>query len=83
MFELTTERKAENDSALAAYKAACLSGDITAIWNTYAAVEQRMNSMGRMGLGAEYERIRISMNKITRERREARNAERHYAIAAE
>jgi hypothetical protein len=83
MFELTAERQAENDDALAAYKAACLSGDIAAIWKTFATVEQRMNSMGRMSLGAEYERIRKAMNKITRERREAREAARHFAIAAE
>lgn len=83
MFELTAERIAENDAALAAYRAACLSGDITAIWNTYAAVEQHMNSMNRMCLGLEGERIRISMNQITRERRQAREAARHYAVAAE
>lgn len=83
MFELTAERKAENDAALAAYRAACLSGDNAAIWNTYAAVEGRMASAGRMGQGAEYERIRLAMNEITRERREARIVARHYAIAAE
>lgn len=80
-FELKPEWKAENDAALAAYEAACVAGDHSRIWPTFAAVEQCMNSMGAMGLGAEHERIRLSMNKITRARREARNAARQAKAA--
>lgn len=82
-FELKPEWIAENNDAIAAYEAACVAGDHRLIWPTFSKVEQCMNSMGLMGLGAEHERIRIEMNRITRERRERRQAERHYAIAAE
>lgn len=71
---LTAERRAQNDAALAAYRAACLSPDIAAIWTAFAAVEGRLASAGRMGQGAEYERIRCAMNEITRMRRQSRAA---------
>ncbi len=83
MTPLTPERKAENSAALAAYEAAALSGDIAAIWKTFVVVEQAMNAEELMGQFEESDRIRKSMNRITRERRERRQADRHYAIAAE
>lgn len=80
-YQLTPERIAENDAALAAYAQACAEGNDKTIWPTFSRVEQRMSSMNAMGLGLEGERIRIAMNQITRQRREARNAVRQSKAA--
>lgn len=74
---LTAERIAETNALLAAYAAA---DDVT-VWPTYAAVEQRMNAEELMGRIDESQRIRKSMNQITRQRREARTAARQSKAA--